>query len=151
MISFKPLSRYRILRRNAPHPFLRAISLVFAAFFCIAGSVCADPQTTPTPVSASSPASASRLRSVLDISSHPLPAHPAGTADGVVTQVNYSTGVMVVRQGSRTFEIVVLPSTPIVGSSSEYFTFSDIRRGVHVHVLMNQRGDIFVAQMIDVR
>ena len=89
-----------------------------------------------------------RIQSVLDSSAHPWVARPIGRAEGVVTDVNYAGGVMIIRSGGRSIEVVVLPSTPIVGRSSAFYAFSDIRRGARVQVLMNQRGSTYVAQMI---
>lgn len=127
-----------------------ALTLVVVAGFWLPAAVSAEPK--PTPSASLTPAAASRLRTILDMNGHPLPAHPAASVDGVVTNVKYGSGLITVHAGDHhDVEIVVLPSTTIVGKHAGFFTFSDLRRGAHVHVLMSERGGIFVAQMIDVR
>lgn len=109
-----------------------------------------SPSASPEPEATVS-ATPSHLQSLLNPAGSPLPAHPAGSIDGVITTVNYGAGELtVLADKHRSVKITVLPSTTIAGPHGEFFTFSNLRRGVRVHVVMNERGDIFVAQIIDV-
>jgi hypothetical protein len=77
-------------------------------------------------------------------------AKNAGTVEGDVVAVDYRTGTISVQSGSRRIEIVVLPSTNIVGSD-KFHTIADIQKGSHVVVILSQRGGTYSAQIIRLR
>jgi hypothetical protein len=77
-------------------------------------------------------------------------AKNAGTIEGDVVAVDYRTGTISVQSGSRRIEIVVLPSTNIVGSD-KFHTIADIQKGSHVVVILSQRAGTYSAQIIRLR
>jgi hypothetical protein len=77
-------------------------------------------------------------------------AKNAGTIEGDVVAVDYRTGTIAVQSGSRRLEIVVLPSTNIVGSD-KFHTIADIQKGSRVVVILSQRGGTYSAQIIRLR
>jgi hypothetical protein len=77
-------------------------------------------------------------------------AKDAGTIEGDVVGVDYRTGTIAVQSGARRIEIVVLPSTNIVGSD-KFHTISDIQKGSHVVVILSQRAGTYSAQIIRLR
>jgi hypothetical protein len=78
-------------------------------------------------------------------------AHYAGVIDGVVSAVDYRSGMMSVQMLSRRIDVLVLPSTTIQSSTNTFHTIADIVKGQRVQVVMSQRGNSFVAEIIHLR
>jgi molecular chaperone DnaK (HSP70) len=115
------------------------VVLAFVASF--AGASLAASAADPSPASGDADAAVDRGQ---------VRAKNAGTIEGQVVAVDYRTGTIAVQAGSRRLEIVVLPSTNIVGSD-KFHTIADIQKGSRVSVLLSQRAGTYSAQIIRLR
>ncbi|MBD5604040.1 MAG: hypothetical protein IAI48_02970 [Candidatus Eremiobacteraeota bacterium] len=77
-------------------------------------------------------------------------AKDAGTIDGEVVAVDYRSGTMSVQSATRHLDVVVLPSTNIVGGDT-FHTIADIKKGSHVRVSLSLRAGTYIAQIIHLR
>ncbi|MDQ6932948.1 MAG: hypothetical protein M3160_07205 [Candidatus Eremiobacteraeota bacterium] len=83
-------------------------------------------------------------------------AHSAGAKDrgvvgGQVLDIDYGRGLITLQtQRKVKLEIVVLPSTSILGRDSDYGTISDIARGSRLSVFISEVDGRLVAQIIHI-
>lgn len=75
-------------------------------------------------------------------------AKDAGSIEGEIVAVDYRTNHIVVKSGSSTYDVVVLPSTDFRGRSSGFHGITDLRRGAHVNVMLSQRAKTLTAQIV---
>ena len=75
-------------------------------------------------------------------------AKDAGSIEGEVVSVDYRTNRMIVRSGTTTYDVTVLPSTDFRGRTNSFHGFTDIKRGAHVDVMLSQRAQTLTAQII---
>ncbi len=75
----------------------------------------------------------------------------AGSINGRVVAIDYRSGMMTVDAPRGRFDVIVLPSTNIQGPNGGFRTIADVVRGAKVHVLMSQRGNEFIAQIITLK
>ena len=78
------------------------------------------------------------------------PAHPAGTLHGAIESIDYSSGTLLLRAGSRTQVVAIVPSTTIYGGKG-YAGLSDLRRGQNVDISVYEIDGRLVAQSIRVK
>jgi hypothetical protein len=74
-------------------------------------------------------------------------AHPAGEIRGKIESVDYPGGTLVVRDGSRSQVVAVVPATTIYQHGG-YATFADLHRGQKVDITVYEVGGRLVAQTI---
>lgn len=75
-------------------------------------------------------------------------AKDAGSIDGEIVAVDYRTNHIVVKSGSSTYDVLVLPSTDFRGRSNGFHGITDLRRGAHVNVMLSQREKTLTAQIV---
>ena len=75
----------------------------------------------------------------------------AGAIEGRVVAVDYKSGMITLHTGKGPVVVVVLPSTSIQAEKSGFHTIADIVKGERVHVLVSQRGEHFIAQIINIK
>ena len=98
---------------------------------------------TPSPGPDESPVSSGVYRSY----ESGKPARDAGVIHGQIEDVDYSSGMIVVRNGKTRSTIAVLPSTTIY-EHDEYATLADLHRGATVDVSVSEVDGRLVAQII---
>ncbi len=76
------------------------------------------------------------------------PGRNVGSVGGKVSEIDYRSSRMTVLAGKRCYDIVVQPSTSIVGKSREFYEIADIKRGARVEVLLSEKGGAYIAQII---
>ena len=75
-------------------------------------------------------------------------AKDAGSIDGEIVAVDYRTNHIVVKSGSSTYDVLVLPSTDFRGRSNGFHGITDLRRGAHVNVMLSKREKTLTAQIV---
>ncbi len=82
----------------------------------------------------------------------PSRAKNRGVVAGEVADIDYGRGVIILQTQHRgKLEIVVSPSTSILGRENEYGTISDIARGSRLSVFISEVDGRLVAQIIHIR
>lgn len=74
-------------------------------------------------------------------------SHPAREIHGTIESVDYPGGTLVVRDGSRSRVVAVVPATTIYQHGG-YATLADLHRGQHVDISVYAVGGRLVAQTI---
>ncbi len=74
-------------------------------------------------------------------------SRPAREIHGTIESVDYPGGTFVVRDGSRSAVVAVVPATTIY-QHGEYATFADLHRGQHADISVYDVGGRLVAQTI---
>jgi hypothetical protein len=76
------------------------------------------------------------------------PGRSAGTIEGKVSEIDYRGSRMTVTAGKRCYDILVQPSTSIVGKGKDFYEIADIKRGARVEVLLSEKAGAYIAQII---
>ncbi len=77
------------------------------------------------------------------------PGRNAGSVDGRVSEIDYRGSRMtVIAAGKRCYDILVQPSTSIVGKGKDFYEIADIKRGARVEVLLSEKAGAYIAQII---
>jgi hypothetical protein len=76
------------------------------------------------------------------------PGRSAGSIDGKVSEIDYRGSRMTVVAGKRCYDILVQPSTSIVGKGKDFYEIADIKRGARVEVLLSEKAGAYIAQII---
>jgi hypothetical protein len=118
---------------------LATLLCVASVGFATARAAIADPAASPSARAATAGSDEGAVR-----------AKNAGTIEGEVTAVDYRAGTIAVQSGGRRVEVVVLPSTNIVGHDN-FHTIADIQKGSRVQVILSERAGTFIAQIIKLR
>jgi len=75
------------------------------------------------------------------------PSHPRGPVSGIVANVDYGAGRLIVLSHGRTVAIVITPSTAIY-RNEKYATLTDLQPGMRVDVSVNEVDGNVIAQTI---
>jgi len=89
-----------------------------------------------------------------DPDANPSPAvkaRYAGVVEGIVAAVDYRVGMISIQMPGRRMDVTVLPSTTIQSSTNTFHTIADIVKGQRIQVVMSQRGNNFIAEIIHLR
>jgi hypothetical protein len=78
-------------------------------------------------------------------------AHDGGVLAGKIVGIDYVRGIMNLRDGRRTHDVYVLPSTNIQGKQNAYYTIADLKRGENVEVFTSVNGTRTNAQIIKLK
>jgi hypothetical protein len=122
----------------------RLFLVVFAAALLSAGAVPAQMR----PVSAADCAPAQALAAEKTTAAVEAPGRAAGSVGGKVADIDYRGSRMTVTAGKRCYDILIQPSTNIVGKGKGFYEIADIKRGARVQVLLSEKGGAYIAQII---
>jgi hypothetical protein len=86
--------------------------------------------------------------SALSVPAAEAPGRDAGSVDGKVSEIDYRGSHMTVLAGKRCYEILIQPSTSIVGKGKDFYEIADIKRGARVQVLLSEKAGAYIAQII---
>ena len=75
------------------------------------------------------------------------PVHAAGEIRGIITSIDYPSGIIVVRERSHSRTVAVVPGTTIY-RRGQYATLADLRAGQKVTIAAYEVGGRLVAQTI---
>ncbi|MEO9264685.1 MAG: hypothetical protein ABI282_11370 [Candidatus Baltobacteraceae bacterium] len=115
-------------------PSLKAFALVSLGLFAVAPSCALADPGTPNPVYRSFESGKT--------------AHDAGVIRGVIADVDYSGGMLMIKShGHELVAVAVVPSTAIY-QGKQYETFSDLHRGQSVEISAYEVDGRLVAQTI---